>query len=83
MRATSAGPEGTKLAGNVYSVEEKEARELIAGGYAFEVKEAKPAPKPEAEEKTREQAEGDRETASTEASEQAAETGRGRARKTQ
>ena len=34
MRTTSAGPKGTRLAGRAYRVEEGEAADLIAGGYA-------------------------------------------------
>lgn len=34
MKNTSAGPEGAKLAGHVYDVPEKEAKELLEGGYA-------------------------------------------------
>lgn len=81
MRVTSAGPEGTKLAGGTYSVEEKEGRELVAGGYASTVEEAKPAPKP-APAAQEAAAEGEKETASVEPEEAAADAGRARGRKT-
>ncbi len=34
MKATAAGPEGTFMAGQVYSVEDKQAKDFVEGGYA-------------------------------------------------
>jgi hypothetical protein len=38
MKTLSAGPKGSREPGKSYDVPDKEARELIAGGYAEEVK---------------------------------------------
>lgn len=38
MKTLSAGPEGNRLPGKNYEVPDKEAKELIAGGYAVEAK---------------------------------------------
>ncbi len=38
MKTLQAGPTGTREPGKVYDVPDKEAKELIAGGYAVEVK---------------------------------------------
>jgi hypothetical protein len=38
MSTTSAGPAGVRVAGSVHELPDKEAKELIAGGYAVEVK---------------------------------------------
>ena len=38
MLTTSAGPDGVRQSGSVHDVPDKEAKELIAGGYAVEAK---------------------------------------------
>ncbi len=34
MKATAAGPNGTFISGNVYSMNDKQANEFVKGGYA-------------------------------------------------
>ncbi|MDP2990203.1 MAG: hypothetical protein Q8O57_06530 [Kiritimatiellota bacterium] len=43
MRTLSAGPQGTLEAGKTYDVEDKFAKELVAGGYAIPAGKTAPA----------------------------------------
>ena len=76
LKATYAGPRGTAGPGSKMELPDDEAKALIDGGYAEEVK---PAPKPKAAEV---KSEPGRETASVEQSETAAAPPPRRRRKT-
>jgi len=43
MKTTSSGPKGGREAGVEYDIEDAEAKDLVDGGYAEEVKAAEPA----------------------------------------
>jgi hypothetical protein len=42
MKSLDAGPNGVRLIGQIYDVDDKEGKELIKGGYAEKVEEQKP-----------------------------------------